>query len=123
MFGPPGIIYVYFTYVMHWMLNISTREKGYPAAILIRGAVPVSVTRGQLRRGKEISGPARLTKALSIDKNLSGMKLGRKASLWIEESEIKIPKKDILRTPRIGIASSGLIWSQKPWRFILKKNG
>jgi DNA-3-methyladenine glycosylase len=48
MYGPPGSLYIYFVYGLHWMLNVVTREEGYPAAVLIRAA------------GK-ITGPARLT--------------------------------------------------------------
>ncbi len=52
MFGPAGYWYVFLCYGMHWMLNIVTGPKEYPAAILIRSA-------------GEYSGPGRLTKALS----------------------------------------------------------
>ena len=37
MFGEAGRFYIYFTYGMHWMLNIVTGKRGYPAAVLIRG--------------------------------------------------------------------------------------
>jgi DNA-3-methyladenine glycosylase len=107
MFSRPGTIYVYFTYGMHWMLNISTREEGYPAAVLIRGA-------------GDIAGPARLTKFLRIDKTLTGLPLGRRSGLWIEEG-VRIPPRRILRTPRIGIQSAGEPWVGKPWRFVVKK--
>ncbi|MEI9966301.1 MAG: DNA-3-methyladenine glycosylase [Candidatus Moraniibacteriota bacterium] len=107
MYGPAGTLYVYFTYGMHWMLNIATREAGYPAALLIRGA-------------GDIVGPARLTKALAIDKTLTGKPLSRKSGLWIEEG-IRIPGKEVLRTPRIGIKYAGEPWVSKPWRFVWKK--
>lgn len=105
MFGPPGHIYVYFTYGMHWMLNIVCGKEEYPAAVLIRAA-------GQF------IGPARLTKALHIDKSLNGLLLGKKAGLWIEDRGVKIPKKAIIATPRVGINNSGPIWKERPWRFV-----
>src|SRR5581483_12435426 len=37
MYARAGTIYVYFTYGMHWMLNIVTEKEEYPAAVLIRG--------------------------------------------------------------------------------------
>ncbi len=108
MFGDPGIFYVYFTYGFHWMLNVVTHKKGYPAAVLIRGA-------------GEISGPGRLTKALQIDKALNIKPALRKAGLWFEDRGVVIKKSAIQKTPRIGIDSSGPIWSKKPYRFVLKE--
>ncbi len=105
MFEEPSTIYVYFTYGMHWMLNVVCREKEYPAAVLIRGV-------------EAITGPARLTKALGIDKMLNAKKLSRAAGLWIEERGITVPQKLIKRTPRIGVGYAGQ-WAKKPWRFIL----
>ncbi len=106
MFGKPGTIYVYFTYGMHWMLNITCGEEGYPAAVLIRGA-------------GEVVGPARLTKALSIDKTLNTKPLGRKTGLWIEDKGVKPSRKAITRTPRIGVAYAEA-WAKKPWRLVLQ---
>jgi DNA-3-methyladenine glycosylase len=105
MFEEAGTIYVYFTYGMHWMLNIVTEEEGCGTAVLIRGT-------------ENIIGPARITKALRIDKSLNGMKLGKKTGLWVEDGE-KIPKKKILRTPRIGVAYAKEGWAEKPYRFVL----
>ncbi len=106
MFEEAGTIYVYFTYGMHWMLNLVCREQDYPAAVLIRGVTG-------------ITGPARLTKALAIDKALNTRKLGRTSGLWIEDRGIRIPPRHTARTPRIGVDYAG-IWAQKPWRFVMK---
>ncbi len=110
MFGKPGTIYVYFTYGMHWMLNIVCGKEAYPAAILIRGA-------------GDIVGPARLTKALEIDKKLNSKPLSKKTGLWIENRRAYPlagrAKKTIQRTPRIGVGYAG-DWAKKPWRFLIK---
>lgn len=109
MFGPAGHFYVYLIYGMYWMLNIVTGPKDYPAAILIRGA------------GK-ICGPGRLTKRLNIDKQLNNKLACPKSSLWIEDTGITIPNNRIITTPRIGIDYAGPEWSQKPYRYTLKKS-
>ena len=111
MFEEAGTIYVYFTYGMHWMLNIVTEEKGCPTAVLIRGT-------------EHVSGPARLTKKFQIDKKLNGKKLGKKSDLWIASprrslGEGRKTKLKILGTPRIGVSYAG-VWAEKPYRFILK---
>ncbi|MBI2057379.1 MAG: DNA-3-methyladenine glycosylase [Candidatus Yanofskybacteria bacterium] len=107
MFGEAGYFYVYFTYGMHWMLNVVTGLKNYPAAVLVRGT-------------KEILGPARLTKFLKIDKKLNGKKAEPKTGLWFEDRGVKISDKQISRTPRVGVVYAGLIWSKKKYRFLLK---
>jgi len=107
MFGHPGRAYVYFTYGIHWMLNIVCGKVEYPAAVLIRGA-------------GDIVGPARLTKALSIDKKLNALPLVKKNGLWVEDRGVKVSKKDIEATPRVGIGYAGE-WVEKPLRFVIKK--
>ncbi len=107
MFDKSGKWYVYFTYGMHWMLNIVCGQKNYPAAILIRGT-------------REIKGPARLTKYLKIDKKFNGKIANQKTGLWIEDRGIKIKKSQIIKTKRIGVEYAGKIWANKPYRFILK---
>src|ERR1700722_3683124 len=72
MFGPAGFWYVYFIYGIHWMLHIVTEAEGYPAAVLLRGA-------------GAWDGPAKLTKALTIDKRLNGTPADRSSGLWIED--------------------------------------
>ena len=107
MFGEAGTIYVYFTYGMHFMLNITCGKKGHPAAVLIRGV-------------EECSGPARLTKKLEIDKKLNGLSLGKRSGLWVEDRGVEIKKIKVKKTPRIGIDRSGPVWSQKLYRFVIR---
>jgi len=107
MFGEPGHMYVYFTYGMHWLFNIVTGKKDYPAAILIRGV-------------EGITGPARLTRALRITGVENGKKLGKISGVWIEDRGVASRKIDISRTPRIGVPYAKE-WAQKPYRFVLKK--
>jgi DNA-3-methyladenine glycosylase len=111
MFAKPGTLYVYFTYGMHWLLNVVCGKEGYPAAVLLRGV-------------EGITGPARLTKKLGIDKSLNLKLAGKEAGVWFEEGlkenkDIR-GKFRILKTPRIGIDSSGPIWSKKLYRFVLE---
>ncbi|MFA5075017.1 MAG: DNA-3-methyladenine glycosylase [Candidatus Babeliales bacterium] len=108
MFGPAGHFYVYLIYGIHWMLNIVTGPENYPAAILIRGT-------------KEISGPGKLTNFLKIDKSFNSKLAITDNNLWFEKNTEIIKQKNILRTPRIGVDYAGPIWSQKPYRFLLKK--
>jgi len=108
MYDEAGTIYVYFTYGMHWMLNIVTEETGFGAAVLIRAT-------------ENFKGPGRLTKALKIDGSLNAKKLGKKSGLWIESEDNKANQaKKLIRTPRIGISYSGPIWSKKLYRFVLR---
>lgn len=106
MFGPAGFWYVYFVYGNHWMLNIVTGPKNYPAAILIRGT-------------DKVVGPGRLTKFLHVDRKLNGQPASRVSGLWIEDRGVRISKNKIQRTPRVGVAYAGE-WAKKPYRFILE---
>ena len=106
MFGKAGKFYVYFTYGIHWMLNVVTGPEHYPAAILIRGT-------------DKVTGPARLTKFLGIDKSLNEKPATRKTGLWFEDRDEKTNPKSVKRTPRVGVAYAGPVWSEKPYRFLL----
>lgn len=106
MFGQAGHWYVYFTYGMHWMLNIVTERENYPSAVLIRGV-------------ESVNGPGRLTKLFKIDKRFNGMQASRKTGLWLEDGGVKISPKLIKRTTRIGVDYAGE-WKGKLWRFYIK---
>lgn len=107
MFGEAGHWYVYFTYGMHWMLNIVAGSKDYPAAVLIRGV-------------EGIDGPGKLAKALHITRTLNEKPALRASGLWIEDRGVKVPKNEIEKTPRIGIKYAKE-WVDKAYRFVLKK--
>lgn len=106
MFGGAGHFYVYFTYGIHWMLNIVTRENDYPAAILIRGL-------------EGYDGPAKLTKVLRINGKLNGLLASKKSGLWFEKG-IKISRSQIRRLPRVGVAYAGPVWAKRKLRFKLR---
>jgi DNA-3-methyladenine glycosylase len=127
MYGPPGVCYVYFTYGMHWLLNVVAEEEGFPAAVLIRALEPLEGldVMGRLRPGKTAlefcRGPAKLTRALDIRGEHNGADLCRPgASIWIEPAAVG-PLR-IERTPRIGISRTPEPWRSKPWRFTIKGN-
>jgi DNA-3-methyladenine glycosylase len=109
MYEKGGVWYVYLIYGMYFMLNIVTGEKEKPAAVLIRGV-----------EGK--NGPGKLTRHLEIDKRLNGKEASKETGLWFEDRGVKIDKKDIKKTPRIGVDYAGPIWSKKLWRFVIKEN-
>ncbi|NPV66177.1 MAG: DNA-3-methyladenine glycosylase [Anaerolineae bacterium] len=124
MFGPPGHAYIYFTYGMHWLLNVVTEGIGQPAAVLIRALEPleglarIAALRAGRPRQEWTSGPARLTRALAIDGTLNGVDLTTTGPLVIETGQT--PPEAAIRTgPRVGIAYAPEPWRSRPWRFWL----
>ncbi len=125
MYGRPGRAYIYFTYGMHWCLNAVCGPEGFPAAVLIRAIYPVegkkviAARREGVKPADWCSGPARLCKALAIDKALNGASLCEDESpLWIEEGT-PLVETNIKITPRIGIHNTPEPWRSKPWRFVV----
>ena len=123
---PPGFSYVYFTYGMHWMLNVITEEENFPAAVLIRAVEPTEgiETMCQRRGGKAIallcSGPARLTEAMGIRSDDNGIDLcSMDSGLWIEAGPV-LTQGQVLRTARIGLGKTPEPWLSKQWRFLVK---
>ena len=123
MFGPPGHAYVYFTYGMHWLLNCVTGQEGYPAAVLIRSIFPtenletIARHRHPAKEKDWCNGPAKLTRAFSIEKQLNGADLcSRNSPIFIELAEA-VPGTAVHTSPRVGIRSVPEPWRNKPWRF------
>ncbi len=123
MFGPAGRAYVYFTYGMHWCLNVVTGEQDYPAAVLIRAIDPlegltiIAEFRNQVNRKNWTNGPAKLTQAMQINGELNGINITqRDANLWIETGW-QVEESLVQIGPRIGIANTPEPWRSMPWRF------
>lgn len=109
MFEPGGVWYVYLCYGVHEMLNLVTGPRDFPAAVLIRGV-------------DGISGPGRLTRALGIDRRLNGAAAVPASGLYLEDDGVCLPRSTVHATPRIGVAYAGPVWSQKPWRFVVRSS-
>lgn len=123
MWGEGGHAYVYFTYGMHWCMNVVADREGVPTAVLIRALEPIHGLEEMRRRrsGKTdlCSGPAKLTQALAIDRNLDGVDLVESSDLYIARGTRSAPP--IGRSPRIGVAYARE-WAGKPLRFFIAGN-
>ena len=116
MFGPPGFLYVYFSYGMHWCANVVCGEDGRASAVLLRaGEVVEGETLAQERRGERVPfrslarGPACLTQALGIGREQDGLDLRDHLDL------AQGPPPTVARGPRVGIS----VAHEVPWRFWL----
>jgi DNA-3-methyladenine glycosylase len=123
MWGAPGRAYVYFTYGMHWCLNLVTEGEGRPAAVLLRGLWPEEGLAGMRRRRggaplhRLTDGPAKLCQALAIDRRFNGHDVcGAGARLFIERGP-RPPRHQVTVGPRVGLNNVPEPWKGKPWRF------
>lgn len=125
MYGKAGQAYVYFTYGMHWMLNCVCGPVNYPAAVLIRGLIPLEGMDFIAHRREGIaakdwcSGPARLTRSLSIERACNGLDLTDANKGLFLENYLNVTDEAIRSTPRIGIQYAGEPWVSLPWRFVI----
>jgi DNA-3-methyladenine glycosylase len=127
MFGPAGVLYVYFTYGMHWCMNVVCGPVGRASAVLLRaGAVvdglDVARSRRLGRSGAPIAdrdlarGPARLTMALDVTGAEYGTPLlDGTGVVTLHRPTEPVAAGDIRSGPRVGIA----VGVDKPWRFWL----
>lgn len=120
MFGPPGHLYVYFTYGMHWCCNVVTGTDGEASAVLLRAGLVVSgADVARARRGPRVRdralarGPATLTQALGITGADDGADLLSGAALRLEPPAVGLAEHTVSRGPRVGVSSAADV----PWRF------
>lgn len=124
MFGAAGHAYVYFTYGMHWCLNVVTGARGEGSAVLIRAGEPLEGLEVMARnRGVDdvrrlCRGPANLARALGLDGAWDGIDLVRGAGLRIHAGA-PVPRSGVRATPRIGIREG----TERPWRFVVAGDG
>jgi DNA-3-methyladenine glycosylase len=123
MFGPPGHLYVYFTYGMHWCANVVSSVEGVGQAVLLRAGAPLAgveemrAARPAARRNRDLcSGPARLCQAVGIGPADDGVDLVRPApgAPWIGDDGTAPPEEPGVST-RIGL-SKGI---EHPWRWFV----
>ena len=120
MFGPPGLLYVYFTYGMHWCANVVCHEPGDASAVLVRALEPLRgiehmrAARPAARRDVDVAnGPAKLCEALGIDGTLDGTDLtARDSPVTILDDGLAPPPRPVVG-PRVGIR----VATDRPWRF------
>ena len=123
MFGPPGHAYVYFTYGMHYCLNLVTGRTGVAAAVLVRALEPVEGEdlmrrrRGVRERERLGRGPACVAQALGLSREHDGLDLTT-GPLWLADRPVERRGHRVARGPRIGIRH-GL---DRAWRFYLAGN-
>lgn len=125
MYSEGGTAYVYLCYGLHHLFNIVTNKKGIPHAILIRAVEPekgidvMLKRRNKKKADKTLSaGPGTVSQALGIRVTHSGKKLSGK-EIWMEESGIIVPEKEIVAGPRVGVDYAGED-AKLPYRFVWK---
>lgn len=107
MYRDAGHAYVYFIYGMHFCLNVTTRGKDIPQAVLIRAVQPISDREPVARLEMRTNGPGKICKAYGIGRAENGIDLLAKDSrIWIEDAP-PLGRGKIAVTPRIGINGSG----------------
>ncbi len=118
MFGPPGFVYVYRSYGIHWCVNFVCEKQGSASAVLIRALQPThGIAAMRRRRGLHderslCSGPGKLCEALDITDKHNGHALDTPPFAL----HARTGKPEIVTGLRIGITKA----AELPWRYGLK---
>jgi DNA-3-methyladenine glycosylase len=120
MFGPPGHLYVYFTYGMHWCSNVVCNPAGGGGAVLMRALAPLDgleamwSRRPKARRERDLcSGPGKLAQALGLTGALDGTDLAAGPVFLLDDGTP--PPAQPGNSVRIGISPGK--GEKSPWRW------
>ena len=122
MFGPPGLLYVYRSYGIHWCANVVAGVDGVAEAVLIRAVEPVAGLErmrgdrpGIVRDVDLANGPGKLCAALAITGADDGVDLcGRRSRIRLVRDDVGPPARPV-RTTRVGITRG----VEHRWRFLV----
>ncbi|HMD44933.1 MAG TPA: DNA-3-methyladenine glycosylase [Acidimicrobiales bacterium] len=119
MFGPPGHLYVYFTYGMHWCANVVCGPQGVAGAVLLRALAPgggldeMRAARPAARRDRDLcSGPAKLCQALGLDRRHEGVDLVGGGEVVLADDGTPPPE-----SPGNGVRVGISVATEEPWRW------
>jgi DNA-3-methyladenine glycosylase len=119
MFGPPGHLYVYFTYGMHFCMNLVCQPAGVASAVLLRaGEVVDGIDVARERRLPAVDrdlarGPARLCKAMAVRREHNGIDVATAQAVMRIHRGTPVAAVAVRSGPRVGIAQA----AERPWRF------
>ena len=123
MFGEAGYLYVYFSYGIHYCMNVVTGVEGHASAVLIRAVEPISgldairANRPNISKERMLTnGPGKVCQALAVDLDFNGHDLTRQPLTLTLRS--RLASSQIVIGPRIGITKA----ADLPWRFFVKDN-
>ena len=127
MWRDGGHAYVYFTYGMHYCMNVVASVADDPVAVLLRAIEPtegIDAMHARRPAAKKVtdlcSGPAKLCQALAVDRTFDGNDLVTSDTLFIEQVRKRAhPESQIVATSRVGVGYAQE-WADKPLRFYLK---
>ncbi|MEA2162674.1 MAG: DNA-3-methyladenine glycosylase [Thermoanaerobaculia bacterium] len=127
MYLEGGHAYVYFTYGMHWCLNVVTAEGDIAEAVLLRAAEPLRgieamrERRPKAKRDRDLlNGPGKLCSAMAVDKSLDGEPLYGD-QLWVAPRDLHVTEDEIAVSHRVGVENSGEA-AHWPLRFFIRGN-
>ena len=125
MFGPPGHLYVYRSYGVHWCANAVCGDEGWASAVLLRGATPLTgieemyACRPGIVRDRDLcGGPGRLCQALGIDGTFDSTDIVKGTDGVLLCDDGTPPPDDHGVSTRIGLSLGK--GDQSPWRYYVR---